>query len=329
MFSVYENQPRGTIVGVVNATDLDSGANSKFTYLLVDEDQVKRSEFKVHPTTGVVSTTSRLDRERRSRYKLRVQTLVKSSSTSSESPSSGNTDKERNRLTSVPLEIVVLDRNDNAPRFLFPAEGNRTLYVLTSAHAGESIGRLLAVDADDQVNGNGRIRYALRNGSDRFTVDELTGRVQVKRTARRGDKEVQFVLEVTATDGGGRVSHGRMRLLLRGVNSGIRGGNSRQTIEPQLLNTDFLLVVLAVIVACILMAVAMTTAMVFFMRRRRLRKQSLSNENEATNSEYAASASTHTTSGLNATNITHANQEHLDSKTNINDNQMSPKVSIE
>ena len=292
----------------MSATDIDS--NSHLTYELLQEEHGKRTEFTINSASGVVNTKSRLDRERRAIYNLVVK--VTSGTMSSDTK----------------VNVYVLDRNDNAPRFLFPAEGNRTLYVLTSAHAGEAVGRLLAIDPDAGVNGE--IRYALRSRSDRFKVHEISGRVEIIRTATIKEREVEFALEVTARDGGGRTAFGRMRLLLRG-----RPGRDHKRVKERirLLNTDFLLVVFAVIVAAILIAVTMTTAMLLFVRRRRVQKRSLA-ETEGTNSEYAASGSTHTTSGQQATPSNHPIRNlHLstdidDVKSNQPETQISPKANI-
>ena len=218
--------------------------------------------------------------------------------------------------------VRVLDRNDNAPRFLFPAEGNRTLYVLTSAHAGESVGRLLAVDPDQHLNG--QVRYSLRNLSDRFIVQPDTGEVRITRTASSTETEVQYLLDVVATDGGQRSTYGQMRLLLRGRPISGRGNRTGAAQYSRLLSTDFLLIVFAIVVAAIFIAATLTAVMLFVARRRRRNKQQRF-EADITNSEYAGSSSTQTTNGntvkfYKCTSID-------DQQINFEGHSLTPKVS--
>ena len=228
--------------------------------------------------TGTLVTRTRLDRERRATYRLTIRAVPK-----------------RVGLqpgTNVSVVVRVLDRNDNAPRFLFPAEGNRTLYVLTSANAGESVGRLLAVDPDQDLNG--KVRYSLRNSSDRFLVQPDSGEVRITRTASSTETEVQYLLDVVATDGGQRSTYGQMRLLLRGRPISGRGNRAGASQSSSLLSTDFLLIVFAIVVAAIFIAATLTAAMLYVARRRRTNKQQRF-EADVTNSEYAGSSSTQTT----------------------------------
>ena len=231
--------------------------------------------------TGTLVTRTRLDRERRATYRLTVRAVPK-------------------RVGSRPgasasVVVRVLDRNDNAPRFLFPAEGNRTLYVLTTAHAGQSVGRLLAVDPDQHLNG--QVRYSLRNLSDRFIVQPDTGEVRITRTASSTETEVQYLLDVVATDGGQRSTYGQMRLLLRGRPISGRGNRTGAAQSSRLLSTDFLLIVFAIVVAAIFIAAILTAAMLFVVRGRVRKCKQQRFEAYTTNSEYAGSSSTQTTNG--------------------------------
>ena len=249
-------------------------------YELVPEAGDRLVEFTLNSRNGTLVTRTRLDRERRATYRLTFRAVPKRVGSQ---PGA-----------SVSVMVRVLDRNDNAPRFLFPAEGNRTLYVLTSAHAGESVGRLLAVDPDQHLNG--QVRYSLRNLSDRFIVQPDTGEVRITRTASSTETEVQYLLDVVATDGGQRSTYGQMRLLLRGRPISGRGNRTGAAQSSRLLSTDFLLIVFAIVVAAIFIAATLTAAMLFVARRRRRNKQQRF-EADVTNSEYAGSSSTQTTNG--------------------------------
>ena len=257
--------------------------------------------------TGTLVTRTRLDRERRATYRLTVRAVPK-------------------RVGSRPgasasVVVRVLDRNDNAPRFLFPAEGNRTLYVLTTAHAGQYVGRLLAIDPDQHLNG--QVRYSLRNLSDRFIVQPDTGEVRITRTASSTETEVQYLLDVVATDGGQRSTYGQMRLLLRGRPISGRGNRTGAAQSSRLLSTDFLLIVFAIVVAAIFIAAILTAAMLFVVRGRVRKCKQQRFEADTTNSEYAGSSSTQTTNG-------HTVQFYKatidDQQSNLECHSLTPKV---
>ncbi|XP_019384093.1 PREDICTED: protocadherin-16, partial [Crocodylus porosus] len=71
-FTVPENQPPGTGVGRVTASDRDAGPNSRLTYRLLQHDP----SFLVHSQTGELSARRSLDREQQSSYQLLVVASV-------------------------------------------------------------------------------------------------------------------------------------------------------------------------------------------------------------------------------------------------------------
>ncbi|KGL79349.1 Protocadherin Fat 2, partial [Tinamus guttatus] len=66
--SIREDTPMKTVIGTLSATDADAGQNAEFYYAFT----TKTDLFTVHPTTGVVMTTGRLNSTHRGRHHLQV-----------------------------------------------------------------------------------------------------------------------------------------------------------------------------------------------------------------------------------------------------------------
>jgi len=72
-FDVTENQPEGTDVGNVFAVDGDvASANAGVRYSIVDSADGDLLPFSVESVTGNIRTTTSLDREQRSEYRLQI-----------------------------------------------------------------------------------------------------------------------------------------------------------------------------------------------------------------------------------------------------------------
>ena len=97
--SVSEDRPVGTSIATISATDEDTGENARITYVL--EDPVP--QFRIDPDTGTVYTMTELDYEDQAAYTLAITAR-------------DNGIPQKSDTTS--LEILILDANDNVPRFL-------------------------------------------------------------------------------------------------------------------------------------------------------------------------------------------------------------------
>ncbi|KAF6117915.1 cadherin EGF LAG seven-pass G-type receptor 1 [Phyllostomus discolor] len=178
--SVSEDRPVGTSIATIVATDEDTGENARITYVL--EDPVP--QFRIDPDGGTVYTTTELDYEDQAAYTLAITAR-------------DNGVPQKSDTTS--LEIVVLDANDNAPRFL---RGFYQGSVFEDAPPSTSV---LQVSATDRDSGpNGRLLYTFQGGDDGdgdFYVEPTSG---VIRTQRRLDREnvAVYSLRVLAVDRG-------------------------------------------------------------------------------------------------------------------------------
>uniref|UniRef100_A0A8C8ZRC4 Cadherin EGF LAG seven-pass G-type receptor 1 n=1 Tax=Prolemur simus TaxID=1328070 RepID=A0A8C8ZRC4_PROSS len=172
--SVSEDRPVGTSIATISATDEDTGENSRITYVL--EDPVP--QFRIDPDTGTIYTTTELDYEDQAAYTLAITAR-------------DNGIPQKSDTTS--LEILILDANDNSPRFL------RDFYqgsVFEDAPPSTSV---LQVSATDRDSGpNGRLLYTFQGGDDGdgdFYIEPTSG---VIRTQRRLDREHVAVYNLRA-----------------------------------------------------------------------------------------------------------------------------------
>lgn len=181
--SVREDRPVGTSVASISATDEDTGENARITYVL--EDPVP--QFRIDPDTGTIYTMTELDYEDQAAYTLAITAR-------------DNGIPQKSDTTS--LEILILDANDNAPRFL------RDFYqgsVFEDAPPSTSV---LQVSATDRDSGpNGRLLYTFQGGDDGdgdFYIEPTSG---VIRTQRRLDREnvAVYLLRALAVDRGSPV----------------------------------------------------------------------------------------------------------------------------
>ncbi|XP_049550558.1 cadherin EGF LAG seven-pass G-type receptor 1 isoform X4 [Orcinus orca] len=181
--SVSEDRPVGTSIATISATDEDTGENARITYVL--EDPVP--QFRIDPDTGTIYTVTELDYESQAAYTLGITAR-------------DNGVPQKSDTTS--LEILVLDANDNVPRFL------REFYqgsVFEDAPPSTSV---LQVSATDRDSGpNGRLLYTFQGGDDGdgdFYIEPTSG---VIRTQRRLDREnvAVYNLRALAVDRGSPV----------------------------------------------------------------------------------------------------------------------------
>ncbi|XP_041987836.1 protein dachsous [Aricia agestis] len=190
--SVREEQQPGAEVARVKAIDRDSGVNASIKYSILNErDLDGYGVFVIDSTTGVIKTSTVLDHEERSIYRLTV------AATDGGKPP---------RQTVRQLKVEVLDLNDNRPTF---TSSSLTFKVKEDAKIGDIIGMVACYENDLSDNfirseEERQISYLLMPlTSDHFTgtfeIDRKTGSLVV---ARQLDREIQdeYRLEVRALD---------------------------------------------------------------------------------------------------------------------------------
>ncbi|KAJ7329614.1 hypothetical protein JRQ81_015788, partial [Phrynocephalus forsythii] len=178
--SVSEDKPIGTSIVTIVATDEDTGENARITYIM--EDNIP--QFRIDPDTGTITTWMELDYEDQASYTLAIT-------------AQDNGIPQKSDTTYV--EILILDANDNTPRFL------RDRYqgaVFEDVPLSTSV---LQVSATDRDSGpNGRLLYTFQGGDDGdgdFYIEATSG---VIRTLRKLDREnvAVYTLRAFAVDRG-------------------------------------------------------------------------------------------------------------------------------
>ncbi|KAJ6666039.1 hypothetical protein lerEdw1_000943 [Lerista edwardsae] len=189
--SVLENQPVGTFVLQVEATDADEGANGRVKYGLMHRDGVL-PVFNIHPDTGVLTTLQIFDREKQREHPITVTA----------------TDQAAEPLIGIcQINVVILDVNDNSPRF----ENTHYEYFLREdTNIGTSFLRVAA--HDDDYGSNASITYFAASGKMKyFQVNPVTGWVYVSQPLL----QMPFITEdIVAMDGGNRSSKVELRVTI-------------------------------------------------------------------------------------------------------------------
>ncbi|GAB1604106.1 uncharacterized protein LOC115219398 [Argonauta hians] len=186
-FLTYENDKANFPIGFINATDPDIGKGGELSYYLrSSKKQEYRLPFQII-NSGFISTNQSLDREHRDFYEFEV--FVKDNGT----PSLNNT---------VNVEVEVLDRNDNAPYFIFPSVDPFTLDVHYHPQSKNDITVLKASDIDSHMNAF--LRYEIMSGNERqlFKLDSFTGVLSYSRTVYQNDAgsyHLEFVVKDSGT----------------------------------------------------------------------------------------------------------------------------------
>ncbi|TDH14711.1 hypothetical protein EPR50_G00022900 [Perca flavescens] len=172
-----ENQPAGTSVLTVSASDLDQGTNGQVTYGGISEEA-----FSINPVTGVITTTKSLDRELQEYYTVTVY---------------AKDEGLPPNYAKATVRIGVLDENDNAPFF-----GH--LYYSIKVPENLEASPLFTLRATDQDAGDsGEINYKITAGDPLgdFRLDRLSGVLSTSRPLDR-EKRAGYTLTVTAQDQG-------------------------------------------------------------------------------------------------------------------------------
>ncbi|BHF61511.1 hypothetical protein SprV_0100448600 [Sparganum proliferum] len=184
-FSVPENEPQGTLAGVIRATDADVGMNAAVSYSLTAcPDENTTLPFTIEVSTGNVYTTQPLDRELRSVY-CAILTAVDAGL-----PPLSSSEK---------VALLVLDVNDSPPIFVnnYNISGCIVFEVSeTFEHEQVSknfLGQINATDADEGANSS--LVFSLKSSQTSMGV----GGLATFRITRKGQLLVNGVLDRETT----------------------------------------------------------------------------------------------------------------------------------
>ncbi|XP_027253873.1 protocadherin gamma-B4 [Cricetulus griseus] len=190
---VAENNPPGASIAQVSASDPDLGPNGHVSYSIIASDLEPQSLWSyvtMNAQSGVVFAQRAFDHEQLRSFQLTLQARDQGSP-----PLSAN----------VSMRVLVGDRNDNAPRVLYPAlepDGSALFdMVPRAAEPGYLVTKVVAVDADS--GHNAWLSYHVLQASDPglFSLGLRTGEVRTARALGDRDAARQRLL-VGVRDGG-------------------------------------------------------------------------------------------------------------------------------
>ncbi|XP_067588139.1 protocadherin gamma-B4 isoform X19 [Pseudorca crassidens] len=253
---VAENSPPGTSITQVRALDPDLGLNGHVSYSIVASDLEPRalsSYVSVSAQSGVVFAQRVFDHEQLRAFELTLQARDHGSPALS---------------ANVSLRVLVGDRNDNAPRVLYPALGpdGSALFdtVPRAAQPGYLVTKVVAVDADS--GHNAWLSYHVLQASEPglFSVGLRTGEVRTARALGDRDAARQRLL-VAVRDGGQPPLSATATLLLVFADSLQEAlpdlSDHSEPTDPQAELQFYLVVALALISVLFLLAVILAVAL--------------------------------------------------------------------
>ncbi|XP_071670677.1 uncharacterized protein [Patagioenas fasciata] len=195
---VAENNAAGASVMQVLARDVDAGANGRVSYWLAGGSADAAAYVSVEARSGALYAQRSFDYEQCREFAVVVR---------------AQDGGEPARSSTATVRVFVLDRNDNAPRVLWPATGAGERVpgappalepfevVPRSAEAGYLVAKVVAVDADS--GRNAWLSYELVQASEPalFRVGLHSGEVRTVRAVSERDAAKQRLVAVVKDHG--------------------------------------------------------------------------------------------------------------------------------
>ncbi|XP_053574597.1 protocadherin-1 isoform X2 [Bombina bombina] len=164
-FSVMENMPRLSPVGMVTVIDADKGENAHVQLSVEPES----GEFIIQNGTGTILSSISFDREHHSTYTFRLKAVD-----GGDPP----------RSSYVGVTINVLDENDNAPVIVVPSNSSYT-HLSTQTRPGTQVNRVRAEDMDTGLNAELLYSIASGNPFELFEISPTGGEVTLEKEILR------------------------------------------------------------------------------------------------------------------------------------------------
>ncbi|KAM9311552.1 protocadherin gamma-B1-like [Gastrophryne carolinensis] len=170
---VHENNPQGTPLRSMQASDNDSNENAKISYSLLSNamDGIPVSSYvSINSVSGTIYAQRSFDYEHLREFQFQVMAKDDGSP-----PLNSN----------VTVKICIIDKNDNPPKLLYPSpeteESAVFEFIPHSAQKGYLVTKVIAVDADS--GHNAWLSYHLQQISDPslFVIGKHSGEIRVAR----------------------------------------------------------------------------------------------------------------------------------------------------
>ncbi|XP_023311979.1 cadherin-related tumor suppressor, partial [Anoplophora glabripennis] len=176
---VPENEPLGSTILTVSASDRDQGPNGMIRYQISAGNE--RKEFTVDPVSGAVTILQPLDYDTIQEYRLNIT-----------AEDLGFTP----RRTTAMLTITLTDINDNSPKF---NQSSYDAYLSENLPPHSFVYQVKATDIDSPKNAI--IQYSISEGPDKdvFGIDKQTGDITSKISFDYEEKFL-YVLNIIAAN---------------------------------------------------------------------------------------------------------------------------------
>lgn len=197
--SIPENLPLFTSVMAITAHDTDADINGQLEYSIVQQTP-RGSQFCINPTSGVILTSSEIDREFSNMFELTIKATDQA------------VPVEFRRFALKNVTIWVTDQNDNVPNFI----SQNALVAEPNIVIGSILTTVVAYDPDEGANGE--VEYELVKGdSDTFIMDRYSG--DIRLASQLIPSKLIYSLIVSATDHGTerKTSRTELTIILQGA----------------------------------------------------------------------------------------------------------------
>uniref|UniRef100_A0A8B9G479 Cadherin domain-containing protein n=1 Tax=Amazona collaria TaxID=241587 RepID=A0A8B9G479_9PSIT len=257
---VEENNAAGELVLHVRARDADAGSNGRVRYSLEGGSAGSAPYVSVEAQSGAVYAQRSFDYEQCREFAVVVR-----------AQDSG----EPARSSTATARVFVLDRNDNAPRVLWPASAAGEDQAVApfevvprSAEAGYLVAKVVAVDAD--AGRNAWLSYELVQAPEPalFLVGLHSGEVRTARAVSEKDAAKQRLVAVVK-------DHGQPALSATATLQVVLAGSLQEAL-PELSDRDAvseltsdLNLILVVALAAVCLLFVFTVILILFFKCRR------------------------------------------------------------
>ncbi|XP_063304034.1 protocadherin gamma-B2-like isoform X35 [Pelobates fuscus] len=190
---VPENNPSGSSIHRLYASDLDINENAQIVYS-VPMAYIKNIPItfyvSINSETGVLYAQRSFDYEQLREFQFQVMAKDRGSP-----PLSNN----------ITMKIYIMDKNDNAPKILYPSTDSEAIdlfeFIPHSSEKGYLITKVIAVDADS--GHNAWLSYHLQQASDSsfLTIGQHTGEIWLARDLHETDSFRQKLVVIVKDNG--------------------------------------------------------------------------------------------------------------------------------
>lgn len=230
-FTVSENLAGPRVIGTVSAFDKDEGINSEVRHYLMTPNGREPPPFEVKEN-GTVFVTRTLDRETVALYDLKIIAMDKGV------PAKTGT---------AFIHIIVKDKNDNEPTFIFPSEANRSITVPLSTVQNTVVASLSATDKDIGVNAQLIYYTDDRNMTNNFIINSASGEIVLIRTLDSDDLGF-FQFKVKVRDAGDETLTTEDTLLITVIADSVTNDSSFSRYYVIAISMSTVTIVLAIVI---------------------------------------------------------------------------------